>query len=415
MEKLAPSLGHGPGIPDMCVGGSSADREAGAGSGLKRRALQELLERVERAMPASAGGGSEAQGTPGRPRRPQQRETIGSGKKQQHLSAPSPSGVDASVPEAGPAGCSRHRKQRLDDLPDKENLSSTFGEGGMSSGFRAEPGHDAKHSKGKLSESTLQLPRVSSTTSLTELRPTPRPLGQSSLNIALPSSHPNGARGSSASMTQASQVIHRQRMPSPSGAPQSLTGSFSSCAPAPSAPSVAPITSATAAADALFASTGLHQQDLEDYLADMEDDDDDFGALASAHPHAPGGVPLTVANRLELRIEENEAPNRCSGTGPPRRADTCPPPLRAAEGTATGGEGGLAPGGPFTDGACAVLSKGGLAGGIDPLASSLPCGRDDVRFTVLEVLQQGGPELTLRLINETKVRGSEGQRVIIIA
>ena len=50
----------------------------------------------------------------------------------------------------------------------------------------------------------------------------------------------------------------------------------------------------------------------------------------------------------------------------------------------------------------AFCPSAGMA--VDPQASRLPCGREEVHYVVLEVLEEGRDELTLRLMNEFKVR-----------
>ena len=138
---------------------------------------------------------------------------------------------------------------------------------------------------------------------------------------------------------------------------------------------------------------GLAQEDFDAFFEDMEEEQQQL--IAAVRPTAAPSNSIGVGF-ASVGDGGGHVPTRCSGSGPGPGCSIPPGQQRDSGGPMAAlmreSDGmGLPP--------QAALAAGGASSFADPMASHLPCGRDEVRYVVAEMLYTGDHELVLRLVS----------------
>ena len=432
------------------LAGESRPSSAGV-SGRKRQALQELLEQVELAMPneeaaaaavaaaaAAAAAVAEVTGTGAGSASAQQQPGMPCSDEQMR-SAFVPPRPGALSSQPGASRCSQHG-ENLAAPSNKENLAAVVSMTTQSSAdLLPVQGPEAAAAAAKR-QKQQHAPPAAAPLMFPE-------------RLALREMHP--PNHATESFSVGAPVLTSSEPQRWKVAPAPLLHHDAGVVPGASAGTAA--TSATAAATAATSSAAAaqkEQQDFDDFLDDLDEEALEmlvsgkasvttavrpvvaaplqrqpqlsvWGSAADAAAGPAAMHPSGMAAAAMPQLQQWQGGGR--GSGPVPNPGPAPSeyrheryPVLAAEPAGQfppvpqcSAAAPSAPAAPAAPGEADILAGNAIppSGGmvIDPQASHLPCGREEVHYVVLEVLEEGRDELTLRLMNEFKVREAGAQ------
>ena len=437
------------------LAGESRPSSAGV-SGRKRQALQELLEQVELAMPneeaaaaavaaaaAAAAAVAEVTGTGAGSASAQQQPGMPCSDEQMR-SAFVPPRPGALSSQPGASRCSQHG-ENLAAPSNKENLAAVVSMTTQSSAdLLPVQGPEAAAAAAKR-QKQQHAPPAAAPLMFPE-------------RLALREMHP--PNHATESFSVGAPVLTSSEPQRWKVAPAPLLHHDAGVVPGASAGTAA--TSATAAATAATLSAAAahkEQQDFDDFLDDLDEEALEMlvsgkasvmtAARPAVAPLPPPQLPVwglaaaaagpdamrpfgIATAALPPQQQQQQWPGDGRGSGHVPSSGPAPPgpapseyrheryPVLAAEPAGQfppvpqcSAAAPSAPAAPAAPGEADILAGNAIppSGGmvIDPQASHLPCGREEVHYVVLEVLEEGRDELTLRLMNEFKVREAGAQ------